>query len=178
MKTFVTNTFGIDDVLELLNRRSELILRAARCAWLENKQTLKLQIGQSHRLSPSSWIVQFIASDTNSFDEIVPCFVTAVVNSGDRHLSFHFGALDIVCPCLAGMYETRILDDYPKIGFWVDWAQPSFDCRFTDEAKTEMEIETNLFLMPKPGRQNSPVKKPLKKFRIAKVGGKVPCWLP
>ena len=178
MKTFVTTAFGINSVPELLIKRPSSVLRAARHAWLENKGTLNIEIGQYHQLSPTSWIFQFVAPDTNSFDEIVPSFVTAVVNSGDNHLSFYFGSLDIVCPSLAGMYETRIVDDYPKIGFWVDSAQPSFDCWFTNSDKTEMEIQTTLFLKPKAGQSNAPVKKPLKKFTIAKVSGGVDWWLP
>ena len=178
MKTFTTNAYGIYDAPELLERRPDSVLRAVRHTWLENNGRLNIEVGQHHQLGPKSWIIQFIAPEANPFDEIVPCFVTAVVNAGDSYRSFYFGSLDIVCPGLSGMYQTRIIDDYPKIGFWVDRAVPSFDCRFTNPDKTEMEIETTLFLLPKPGEPKISFKKPLKKFRIAKVSGGVDWWLP
>lgn len=178
MKTFFANAYGVDSAVDLLVKCPSPIFRAAREEWFENRKTLNIQIGQYHKLSSTSWIFQFIAPDTNSFDEIVPSFVTAVVNSGDNHRVFFFGSLDIVCPSLSGMYETRIVDDCSKIGFWVDSAQPSFDCWFTNPERTEMEIQTTLFLKPKAGQSNAPVKKFLKRFRIACASGGTDMWLP
>jgi hypothetical protein len=178
MSTFTATAPGITSVPQLLAERPASILLKVRRNWFENDRRLNLEIGQYHRINSTSWIFQFVAPSRNSFDEIVPSFVTAVINSGNNHLNFFFGSLDIVCSGLSGMYESRIIDDCQKIGFWVDWAQPSFDCRFTNQEKTEMEIQTNLFLKPKPGKPNEPIKRPLTKLKIAEVSGGTGMWLP
>ncbi len=115
--------------LEIIDRYSHLVSIFANNAWFPSDDNLEIKLTHSLELSPVSWLVQFLAHNQRSKDEVMPGLVTAIINTDALHPTvFEFLPIHVIDTAKAGFYEVKIFDTENIIGHSVYGVIPAFDC--------------------------------------------------
>ena len=129
------NVPGAKSAVEVINQYLFMISVSANKAWFEVEEEMDLTLNYSVELSPVSWLVQFTLNSPVVKTELVPCLVTALINTtSSLPGTFQFVPIHTVRKSELGFYDVRVIDTECMIEREVRNVVPSFDLYFDEEA--------------------------------------------
>jgi hypothetical protein len=135
MKTFEMNVPGAKNALEVIEEYFHIVSVSANKAWFEVEEKMDLTLTSGVELSPVSWLVQFMLNSQVAKTELVPCLVTALINTTSKMPGiFQFVPIHIVRKSLLGFYDVKVYDTECMIERDVKGVVPSFDLYFDEQA--------------------------------------------
>lgn len=135
MKTFEMNVPGAKNALEVIREYFHVVSVSANKAWFEVEEEMDLTLTYCVEFSPVSWVVQFMLNSPVAKTELVPCLVTALINtSSSLPGTFKFVPIHTVRKSQLGFYDVKVYDTECMIEREVKGVVPSFDLYFDEQA--------------------------------------------